>query len=87
MALEKEGYKPAINGTTIVQAPLDPSGNLIYDDDEGDWVAAGTKTFNITRTNAANDRVDNHAVIAALFGFTNTVYENADKFRVTWESY
>lgn len=84
MSLAKEGYKTAINGTVVVKAPVDVSGNLIYND--GETTPAGTKNFNFTRTNAGNSRDNNFTVFSTFFGFSNTTYElNNDTFKVTWE--
>lgn len=84
MALAKEGYRTAINGTAVAKAPVDTSGNLILNG--SGTTPSGTKNFQFTRTNAGNSRSQNLEVINTFFGFSNTAVEgNADTFKVTWE--
>lgn len=59
MALMKEGYGGAVQGTTKVKIPVDENG---YIAPEG-TTPAGTKNFSITKVNAENSLQDNTDVL------------------------
>ncbi len=81
--LEKNGYKPAINGTAIMNAERDSEGYLITNTDT--TIAAGSKSIRITKANADNGASDNEFLFSTLLSFTNTPYVGStNKFDVRW---
>lgn len=60
MALEKEGYTSAVNGTTKVNIGIDENGYIA----PAGTTPAGTKTFSINKVAAENNLADNTEVLS-----------------------
>lgn len=67
MGLAKEGYSPAIQGTTAVNVAITDEGYIAV---EGDTVA-GTKKFQVNKVSAENDLVDNTEVLDFFITLAN----------------
>lgn len=59
MALSKEGYGGAVQGTTKVKIGVDANGYIA----QAGTTPAGTKNFSITKVNAENSLQDNTDVL------------------------
>lgn len=82
MALAKQGYKSAQQGTAIVKVNLDENGNIAQSGDD----LKSTKNFNFTYANAENGLTENASLATVFFeNFLGGSYESASQsFRVTW---
>lgn len=83
MALEKTGYKSAIQGTTKVRVPLDSDGYLAP---EG-TIAASTKQVSITKVAAENSLQDNTEVLNFFLTLANGRSDSlTNTMSVTWQT-
>lgn len=82
--MEKEGYRPAYNGSASVRIDLDANGYVITDTDTE--IAAGTKVFTINKATADNNAADNQRLFEIFIGFTNSSFTaSTNTFSVKWE--
>lgn len=82
MALEKEGYRSAIRGTTKVKVETDENGNIVISDSV---TAKGNKYLSINQVNAANNYADNNDVIGVFVSIVGGQYDPySNKMTVTW---
>ena len=83
MALAKEGYSSAIQGTSKVNVAVDSDGYLTT---ATSGTAAGTKKFQISKVAAENSLVDNTDVLGFFIELANGVADsNTNTMNVTWE--
>lgn len=82
MALAKEGYTPALRGTTKVNIPIDESGYIVPEGGN----AASTKTFTITAVSAENSLTDNTDVLSFFLQLANGQQDSlSNTMSVKWE--
>ncbi len=67
MAMEKEGYSAAIQGTTRVKVAVDENGYLA----PTGTTATGTKNFQISKVNADNSLIENQEVLDFFLTLAN----------------
>ena len=82
MALAKDGYTSAIQGTTKVNVAIDSDGYLA----PSTTTAAGTKKLSITKVAAENGLEDNTEVLNFFLTLANGVADSlTNTMNVTWE--
>lgn len=82
LALEKDGYKPSITGTTKVKVGVDEEG---YISPTG-TTPTSQKTMSITRVSAENSLKDNTDVLNFFITLANGVQDSlTNTMQVKWE--
>lgn len=82
MALDKTGYKSAIQGTTKVNIGIDSNG---YIAPEGTAIA-GVKSFQISKVSAENSLTDNTEVLNFFINLANGQQDSlSNTMQVKWE--
>lgn len=81
MALEKTGYKPAIQGTTKVNVQVDADGYLAPAGVSG----TGTKRLSINKVAAENSLEDNTEVLKFFLDLANGNQDSlSNQMNVSW---
>lgn len=81
MALTKEGYSAAIQGTSKMKYGIDEDGYIAPEGTE----IVGTKSFQITKVNADNSLTDNVDVLGFFLNLANGQYDSStNTMSVTW---
>lgn len=81
MALEKEGYTAAVQGTTKVNVAVDSEGYISPSGAQ----AAGNKKLSINRVSADNSLTDNTEVLAFFLDLANGIQdERTNTMTVNW---
>lgn len=81
MALAKEGYTAALQGTTKVNVAIDADGYIA----PNDTTAAGVKSFSINKVSADNSLTDNTDVLNFFLNLANGVQDSlSNTMQVKW---
>ncbi len=81
MALAKDGYTSAIQGTTKVNVAIDADGYIA----PSDATAAGVKSFSINKVSADNSLTDNTDVLNFFLNLANGVQDSlSNTMQVKW---
>lgn len=83
MALAKEGYKGANQGTTKINVATNEDGQIAAPGE----VATGVRTVSFNRVAAENSLTDNVDVIGFFMGLIGGRYDTrSNKMTVSWEA-
>lgn len=81
LALAKEGYSSAVQGTTKVNIGVDANGYIA----PSGTTAAGTKRFSINKVSADNSLVDNTEVLNFFLTLANGTQDSlSNTMTVSW---